>query len=122
MKDDKMLDKNTIELSASKVLGVPVTMPFLAGREVTHVEESMRGGKAFEEGRVFDCVRCGAHVESPAGMWIFYDLCDPCFVAFDGQKMRGRFSGFDGGERIPHYESATEWAAANPVGVDVRKE
>ena len=94
----------------------------------------LRPGDALAEMKPsFDCRRCGAHYVPSADQWIFYELCDPCFVEFDTQKMRGRFSGrrsmFEGAppevitalhvggedeipmERQPYFESCDDWIA-----------
>ena len=41
----------------------------------------------------FDCRRCHVHFVPRDDQWIFHTLCDECFVEFNDQKMRGRFSG-----------------------------
>ena len=63
-----------------------------------------------EEG-AFDCKNCGEHFIPAQGQWIFYELCDKCFLPFDGQKMRARLSDFFGGEKIHGYEDVNDWIA-----------
>ena len=42
--------------------------------------------------------------------WNFYNLCDSCFVAFDSQKMQGRFGKYLGGqENLKWFEDVDEW-------------
>jgi hypothetical protein len=52
------------------------------------------------------------------GQWIFYNLCDDCFVAFDRQKMVGRLW-FFGDRTTPepvqgkdYFESVHDWIAS----------
>ena len=41
----------------------------------------------------FNCRRCDDLYMPAPDQWIFYELCDECFVEFNDQKMRGRFGG-----------------------------
>ena len=61
------------------------------------------------------CRRCQKEWK-PKG-WNFYDLCEDCFVLFNTQKMRGRFSVFSE-TPIPYTESCEEWMGANPYNED----
>ena len=83
-------------------------------------EDLARAGDAFANpGEGFDCRRCGRrHVPRP-GQWIFYNLCDECFAAFDAQKMRGRFGRLGWCDPPPgneYYESCEEWMKVFPAG------
>ena len=82
----------------------------------------------------FNCRRCHVHFVPCDDQWIFYTLCDACFAEFDGQKMKGRFSGNRGmfnaaplevlatlgvrsadeipEQRQPYFESCDEWLAS----------
>lgn len=77
------------------------------------VKEIARGLKSqCGQPESFDCRRCGKTFTPKKGQWIFYNLCDECFLPFDIQKMRGRFSGLGGKEPIPYFESVEEWMKA----------
>lgn len=79
-------------------------------------EEAQYGIESFaKEDRSFDCRRCAAHFKPAQDQWIFYRLCDRCFVRFDDQKMRGRFIsvGMQADDGKPTFESVEDWIAAD---------
>ena len=101
------------------------------------VEEMKKGNPEFSElardiktasesfcsdDRSFDCRRCGTPFIPQEGQWIFYNLCDECFLKFNTQKMCGRFRGFNFNvspdsdpEARRHIESlAEEFGGGNP--------
>jgi hypothetical protein len=71
------------------------------------------------------CKCCGDEFEP--GIWCFYDLCDPCFKAFDRQKMAGRLKVYNDPARNPmkpmnlyrwcqkygYFEDTAEWMKSN---------
>lgn len=70
------------------------------------------------------CRRCG--VLWTPGTWNFHDLCDPCFVLFDTQKMKGRFSSLPGipssDEKKEYFESVDKWLESQGIPVpEVKK-
>ena len=77
-------------------------------------EDLARAGSTFlNPGEGFDCRCCGMRFVPVEGQWIFYNLCDLCFVVFDEQKMQGRFGRIGWGPPLPegavYYESCEAW-------------
>lgn len=63
-----------------------------------------------KEGDEITCICCGKRYKR--GYWNFYNLCDPCFVQFNQQKMRARMGAvaqFLGGKEVK-VKDATESA------------
>lgn len=64
--------------------------------EIAEIHARMQGGFLQhgdgepDEARAFDCVKCGKHYVPRKTQWIFYDLCDECFIPFDREKMAQR--------------------------------
>jgi hypothetical protein len=64
--------------------------------EVKEIQQRLQGGYlqhgngAPDEARSFDCKKCGAHYVPLTTQWIFYRLCDECFVEYDKEKMAWR--------------------------------
>lgn len=56
----------------------------LAGGYLQH------GNGTPDEARAFYCKTCGKHYVPLTTQWIFYDLCDECFIPFDRKKMAER--------------------------------
>ena len=80
------------------------------------LREVLNGEDSFSKSdRSFDCTRCGSHFVPEEGQWIFYNLCNECFVRFDNQKMTRRFMamGFEPKDDKKRYESAAEWIQAD---------
>lgn len=57
----------------------------------------------------FNCRRCKKLYTPREGQLILWDLCASCFILFNAQKMRGRFSGIGGKDPFPYFESVDEW-------------
>jgi hypothetical protein len=62
----------------------------------------------------FDCRRCGTRFQPKPHQWIFYDLCDTCFEAFDTQKMHDRVELLINKHKIAYFEDADAWMTALP--------
>ncbi len=61
--------------------------------EMTEVhDEITRGLDHFvsESLEPFDCKKCGESFTPSPGQWIFYNLCDGCFRAYNSAKMDSR--------------------------------
>ena len=75
------------------------------------------GSSSQNPGEGFDCRCCGQRYVPVQGHWVFYNLCDSCFAAFDEQKMRGRFGRVGWGpplpEEVAYYESCEAWLKAS---------
>lgn len=74
--------------------------------EVVEIEKRIAGGYLQngdgkpDEDRSFDCKKCGKHYIPKTSQWIFYNLCDECFVVFDREKMAERMEEFTFGTPV----------------------
>ena len=62
----------------------------------------------------FNCRRCDIRFQPKPRQWIFYDLCDTCFEAFDAQKMHGRIELLINKRKTAYFEDVDAWIAAFP--------
>lgn len=86
----------------------------IIGNTTDNLVEDINRDLTTNPGETITCIRCNA--KYTRGIWDFYSLCNSCFVKFDEQKMRGRFSTID--NPIPRYESARDWVKENPYKED----
>lgn len=58
----------------------------------------------------FNCINCGVLYRPKKDQYIFYVLCDTCFIPFDDQKMIGRKGNLKHG--VQYFEDPQAWINA----------
>lgn len=61
----------------------------------------------------FFCKNCGEWFRPQPDQWIFHELCDTCFTAFDSQKMLGRRSTPLANRTALYFEDVDDWIRHN---------
>ncbi len=86
-----MKQAKIVKLKASDLFeAADKTMEYLGIDKRKVEQQALQGFQSalFEKPVPFHCRRCSTRFQPKPHQWIFYDLCDTCFAAFDGVALQ----------------------------------